>query len=471
MAMEQSTNWLWVGIWVAGLVCGGAGLLLLVRGMIGRRIDDHPLCRACGFDLTGRAEGSDRCPECGRDVTQPKAIRHGHRQRRGGLIAAGVAGILLGLAFLSPTVIATATSFDPQLHKPMWLLQREAHSANAQRRDAAIAEMERRLTAGLLSRDAVASIVSRALDLQGDPNQPWNRKWGDMIERARAQQQVSDDQWILYARQAVQMKLHVRENVRRGDPMPLGIQNVNARAGSNTRLTLGYDSRDDRFSVDELEFVEPKDRAYGSGSTSVGSRSVFFRVYNPTPLLDRLADGKHVFRFRSKLYIRENPDDTKTLATIDLDLSETFDLRPSDEPIVTLTTDASLLPGIQHAITVTGVSVYRYGESSASLRVSVKVDEAPAGLAHMVWLRAGEREWKVGSLSRPAGQRSFAWSIGSNVPGFSPDIHTVDVCFRPDPTVAAMSLDVLDIWGKELVVKGVKVSRPSLPSTVPTDGR
>jgi tRNA(Ile2) C34 agmatinyltransferase TiaS len=50
------------------------GISALVRGLRGRRIDDHPLCRRCGFDLTGKPETSTRCPECGSDLRRPRAI-------------------------------------------------------------------------------------------------------------------------------------------------------------------------------------------------------------------------------------------------------------------------------------------------------------------------------------------------------------------------------------------------------------
>lgn len=41
-----------------------AALALLIRGWRGKRIDDHPLCRACGFDLSGNSDAKS-CPECG----------------------------------------------------------------------------------------------------------------------------------------------------------------------------------------------------------------------------------------------------------------------------------------------------------------------------------------------------------------------------------------------------------------------
>jgi hypothetical protein len=56
-----------------GLFIAGAALLFV--GLRGRRLDDHPLCRRCGFDVFGTPEPQTACPECGADL--PKlAVTH-----------------------------------------------------------------------------------------------------------------------------------------------------------------------------------------------------------------------------------------------------------------------------------------------------------------------------------------------------------------------------------------------------------
>src|SRR5215218_3121633 len=74
-----------------------AGIVLILFGTRGRRVDDHPLCRRCGFDLTGRPQTSDRCPECGADLSAHRAIRIGRRTRRPWSIALGIVFVLLSL--------------------------------------------------------------------------------------------------------------------------------------------------------------------------------------------------------------------------------------------------------------------------------------------------------------------------------------------------------------------------------------
>ena len=53
---------------------GVVGTALLILGLRGRRLDGHPVCRKCRFDLVGTPDVSV-CPECGRDVTQPATVR------------------------------------------------------------------------------------------------------------------------------------------------------------------------------------------------------------------------------------------------------------------------------------------------------------------------------------------------------------------------------------------------------------
>jgi len=44
-----------------------AGRWLIDTGLRGRRVGEHPYCKKCGFDLTGKPDASTRCAECGPD--------------------------------------------------------------------------------------------------------------------------------------------------------------------------------------------------------------------------------------------------------------------------------------------------------------------------------------------------------------------------------------------------------------------
>src|SRR5688500_15525204 len=70
------------------------GVMLIFFGVRGRRVDDHPLCRKCGFDLVALPSGVEKCSECGASLARRRAIRIGNRSRRWGF---AVLGLLLVL--------------------------------------------------------------------------------------------------------------------------------------------------------------------------------------------------------------------------------------------------------------------------------------------------------------------------------------------------------------------------------------
>ena len=60
----------------------GLAVVLLVAGWRGKKIDDHPWCRKCRFDLVGCPETTESCPECGADLTSKRSFRIGQRRKR-----------------------------------------------------------------------------------------------------------------------------------------------------------------------------------------------------------------------------------------------------------------------------------------------------------------------------------------------------------------------------------------------------
>lgn len=74
-----------------------AGLVLLVKGLIGRIVYHDSLCRKCRYNLTGRV--SPRCPECGSLVAEVGQITW-RRQRRWRISLVGLLMLLPALTIL-----------------------------------------------------------------------------------------------------------------------------------------------------------------------------------------------------------------------------------------------------------------------------------------------------------------------------------------------------------------------------------
>lgn len=81
-------------MWIlAAISCSVAGMVLLLRGYRSYRPTSTPMCRSCGYDLTGLA--SNICPECGTGITAETIVyREGYRRPR--LLVLGVTLLVLG---------------------------------------------------------------------------------------------------------------------------------------------------------------------------------------------------------------------------------------------------------------------------------------------------------------------------------------------------------------------------------------
>jgi hypothetical protein len=179
-------------------------LLLVALALVGRRrVDDHPLCRRCGFDLTGAPAGSGRCAECGADLAARRAVRIGHRRRRRGVLLAGSVLLLAAGAPLAMTTAGRLNEVDWARHKPGSWLVREAKGSDAAARDAALAELLRRIDARTIADGGLQALVEHALARQADLTRPWLHTWGRVVERGRATGRVSDEQWSRYLTQAI----------------------------------------------------------------------------------------------------------------------------------------------------------------------------------------------------------------------------------------------------------------------------
>src|SRR4030095_1839286 len=109
----------WILAWIIPALLG---IALLWRGLRGRRIDDHPLCRRCGYDLFGTVEPAN-CPECGTKLESKRSVRLGHRKRRWVSLSLGLFVIALTTAGTILFVRARASHFDFNPYKPLWVLR------------------------------------------------------------------------------------------------------------------------------------------------------------------------------------------------------------------------------------------------------------------------------------------------------------------------------------------------------------
>src|SRR5205085_4891342 len=97
----------------------GASALVAWFAHRGSRMDDHPLCRRCGFDLFGKPEESLVCSECGASLKRRRSIRLGRREPCRRLLTLALLVLTLCLSGEAWLGWRAASATDWNRHKPV----------------------------------------------------------------------------------------------------------------------------------------------------------------------------------------------------------------------------------------------------------------------------------------------------------------------------------------------------------------
>jgi hypothetical protein len=279
------------------------GAAVAVRGWRGKRVGDHPHCRRCGFDLSGRAPDSRGCSECGADLNARNAVVYGAIQQRVGLALAGAMLLFLGLGNVTAVAWGMYQGLSLQKYKPQSWLVYEAISSDPRSRDAALSELIVRLRDGTLSKSNRARLINKALEIQAHHAQPWSMLWGDVIERARRMGLASEEQWKQYVTQAAQtMYVPVHpNNLWQGNPVPWHLEEPAGRVGSSSQLMV--ETVISGFEVDGQQMLKTPYPVDVSSLASMGSSAGTL----PTEVTDNmtnLAEGPHAGRLKLTLVVK-----------------------------------------------------------------------------------------------------------------------------------------------------------------------
>jgi hypothetical protein len=453
-------------MWMLQLGCGVAllaGAVLLIVGLRGRRVDDHPICRKCGFDLFGKPQGSTICSECGADLTRPHAIANGRRVRRGGMLFAGGALLAILLAGGGGAGWIVLNSSDWWEYAPVWYLRNEASGLDPKARDAALTQLATRLGVGKLSQQQIDGLMDQALVVQGDVKQTWVPGWGDLVESANAGGKLSKERWDKYLTQAPNLKLIVRPELRRGDKLPYWIHNQPARVGSKSSISVTHSIK--QWTIGPVTHRSEDGSSMGSmlSTTGGGASGSSFDIAKH---LDPIPDGPQTMRITFDLTFARGWNAPR-MATSTLELSAPLNLHPANEPTAHFNNDPTLRAGVEKALTV---SFAEYGQTwnSKYLNLTIMVGGVPVGIGYDVYARfggAGGREQKIGSFACPKGTNNHGWSCGGDVNPF--DDARIDIVLKPSLEAAIASIDTFEVWNGEVVIKDVVVKRMT-PASNPT---
>jgi hypothetical protein len=432
-------------------------IALIRRGFRGAAIDDHPLCRACGFDLFGQQAGTSICSECGRDLSKPKAIVVGHRQKRLNALGFGIALLIVSAGWLGIAGYGRVKQVNWWHHAPLWYVLREASSDDVKRHPPALAELMAR------SGTAVASetryrILEAGLAYQGDGEKAWDPQWGEFLEGERHAGFLSDQQWNRYLVQAWKnsVTFKLRKRVRMGDRLPYSVEFTSFRTSRDFGRWYPFAGIDAQLVDDHLTWPgspppDPREHGWvlissgGGGRGSSLDASDFPRDFAP---------GEHTIYLEATVVVRQEDFEASNQAvpiiSEQIKIPGTFVLLPEDQFSVKLLHDPSLAPAIQKCIKVEPEH-HDWGDDE----IYVSLAAPPTGLSFNLVVRIDGKETKLGTIGCPANGKQ---RIGFNCVGWKlPVGKSIDLILRGNPKSATEMLDVFEAWDGEIVLKDVPV--------------
>lgn len=458
---------------VAALICllFGIGGLLMAAGWRGRRLDDHPWCVKCGHDLFGAAAESSRCAECGADITRRWSTRRGHFRKRPPLIVFGALLLLASGSILGSKAWSWGRATEWEHHKPMWWLMQSVRSDSYAAREAALAELLRRIGLAEVSTERLALLAQMGLEYQADASTDWDPQWGSIVEGAIERELLTPEQIRAYLEGAVTFGLVAASgpfNSRsfdggvvdrtgptagattppvfaphRWDCIELSLSKQWNRAGKNRTsfleakgtvmaITVGSASLPESLYREyerEREIWMPLSRAYRFDETLVRSVPV---VVEPGPHEIRASLQLECFARR----------DGESLLTLDLDLATPIDVQPPRADAIEIVTDSASSELLREMIQleITGVRKIPTGvtaeSTSPALICSLSTGESrsfgfrytdsavPFNASLDLVAFAGDEHIATLSVSVP-GSSTYSWAKGI-------DASTLRLIVRPD---------------------------------------
>jgi len=462
---------------VALLIAALLGAALLAGAIRGRVVSRNPHCRKCRFDLIGLALDGDaaRCPECGRTLRDPRAIRVGLRKKRPLLGALGAFLILVPVALVG-LAIASAARPNINAYKPDFWLLIEARTASPATIPGQLSELLSRVQAGSLSQPRTATLIERALAVQADMAGGWAVNWGDILDYAAANTLLTPEQLEQYARHSPQWSVSLRQRVLEGTDWVIlvstGPGRVGNAPGGGPPFIFQPSLLEVRAGEHAMKFPEE------GGQTGLGISPNGASAMNLRRAVPGLGVGAHEVTTIWKLSVCADYD-TPAITTWTEERTSTIEVLPAGTHDVELVMDESLRAAIEKSLKIGrgGITVEPsatpFGHSHASLMI--ECDNPPIALAFDVVLReraavvtdgSPPREWKVGQINY-SGNGRHMHGVGADVQAM--DVEAVDVVLRPSIDAARGTVGTYKISGLEIVLADIAVTRkvPAPPPPAP----
>ncbi len=425
-------------------------IALILFGRRGRRINDHPVCRRCAFDLSGHAERPSICPECAADLTRRAAVRTGARRRRPIVLAAGwllVALLVVGVGLGA----LNAKKWNQPRFKPTWLLVIEARSRDSAIFDPAVGELILRHLADDLSISDLDAVESIVLDIQADGELPWTPTMMNVLDVLIAADRISDEEHRRLARHALRHEATYPETIRVGDEWHI------RTFALRSRMTADWQARWHAESARLHWLGFPDDAQPPIDHNRVG----FVRAKVPDTPGDHLADLTYTVVVEIP---RKEGSKTRPLAaTWTVRHRLAVKVLPADTVDIHEISGHRIDEQIRRAIGTPRLRLQSTDESPRLL-VEIPVRNAPTHIGLTGEIRQGDRSWP---LMRFPIRRGVTMEVPytRELEGLQPG--SVTVIIRGDADVARSWPNMSSTWVGEIVFENVEIE-PADASTTPS---
>lgn len=428
------------------------GCVLALIGWHGRKIDDHPLCASCGFDLTGLPQRRERCPECGHELIAPTAIRIGTRAVRRRWLAVGA--ILLTVSVAVPML-----GFWWKLHpdrvahlEPNFLLLRTVRSGQWQCRYA-WPELHRRFVARSLTDEEIRAALQSALNNQKSGY--WMCAAGNLIEANRRVGKVSDADWDKYVRNAPDTYLDLHSAIARGDPLRLMTRSC-ARSGWPRKVTFQF--RKARIEIEGHCAEFPLQMPTVVLVPNVGWGIERSQAIAIDTLTEHLDYGWHNIDITISGTVAHEFDKVERPFSIAFPLRSLL-LTQNPDFAVSFSDSLELKAQMESSFCATCWTT----DDGSKLAWAVSVTSPPTDGVFDVLIAMDEGEELVGRVACAQGGMRL-------VCGMPLDQNKLDagrpltILLRPNRAAALWELDTTSIWGSEIQLEASQISPPEVAS-------
>ena len=425
----------------------------VVAGWRGRRLDDHPVCRKCRFDLFGTPEPRTQCPECGAPLEAAKAIRIGNRKRRTGWMAAGLFAFLLGGAAVA--ILASDIDFNP--YKPFWLLHLEATSPSLGSKGGALRELERRLQNRSLTTTQMDTLMKTVVRLQASHPQSWNNRWTGLFWSLRSYGIGSEAQLRQFIKDGMHLQLRVRNRVEVDEVIPYEIRYEGSRVVMRNRMLSASLVEPIATVADMSDMLSGDTHFMVVDFTNFSFASGFIDVRTP-PGSDWPV-GKWPVRVTAVCEVFDGMSyGSPAITSFEIELEAEVEIVPDGEASIGLLQDAEALKALKQLQDAPPRLIFERHHQMVTWRLrwqSVIPSQFqyyglswPQKTTYQIIARDGDSEWNLGTIYSM--DQIHARTLDTD---FQP--RRIDLILRPDPEAARKTVDIDEIIDHEIMFKNV----------------